>query len=92
MRNYCDHEKSYILKAIDLHILSTPKYEEVAFGILSICLYVCIYGYVSCYCLNSWLDVILIQYLRVYSLQMSTREYQNPSNTNRGPRQQNVSL
>lgn len=53
----------------DLHIFSTPDYEEVVFGIPSIC----IHGFTPHQHLNGWTDIIHICYARVYSSQVSAQ-------------------
>jgi hypothetical protein len=50
MRKCCGREKISLEFMTDLHIFSTPEYENVIFGNLSVCrsvcMYVCMYMYV----------------------------------------------
>jgi hypothetical protein len=41
MRQYCDRENFDIEMLTDLQVFSTPEYENLVFGLTSVCMYVC---------------------------------------------------
>jgi hypothetical protein len=76
MRKYCDRKDNQSLHFMDLHIFGIPEYEQVDFGMPSVCMCVRACSRILCWCLNAWTDFVHIQYLGVihYRLMFSDGE------------------
>jgi hypothetical protein len=57
MGKYFDCEKTDIEILMDLHIFSTSEYDKLNFGMLSVCMWVCVYIHLAS---SRMIGVILI--------------------------------
>jgi hypothetical protein len=61
MGKYCDCEKTDVEILMGLHIFSIPEYEKLDFGMLSVCMWVCVYIHRA----SSWMTEVILFMLSI---------------------------